>query len=65
MNQMLWTELFLDHKVDFKGMLDFSNVQILANSPKTQQIDSVQSHNTQENHKGHKFCVDRVRFEIF
>ena len=45
--------------------MESSNSQSLANSPKTQQIDSAQSHNTQENHKGHKFCVDRVRFGIF
>ena len=39
--------------------------QSLANSSKTQQMDSARSHNAQENHKGHKFCVGRVRFGIF
>ena len=47
------------------GTVESSYSQILANSPKIQQIDSAQSHNTGENHKGHKFCVDRVRFGIF
>ena len=39
--------------------------QSLANSSKTQQMDFARSHNAHENHKGHKFCVGRVRFGIF
>ena len=50
----------MKYEIEFR--VNFRKAQGLANSPKAQQMDSARSHNAEENHKGHKFCVGRVRF---
>ena len=53
----------MKYEIEFR--VNFRKAQGLANSPKAQEMDSARSHNAEENHKGHKFCVGRVRFGIF